>query len=219
MHNVGVDTVLKRVSLPITAEDILDVAEPLLDSLYEAALEEEVDIPTIYIEDTSVLAIDVSVIVDTIKERMLNQQVESFTQEEFELLDEFEAIFEKDYSGMTVQEIGDTILSQANLLMEEINVNKETYPHDEFIAFMSVLQGSGEYWLNYFSPDGAYLPEPPDPPSGIWLFDAAGYLVGWVDAWLDDQGPNYSNEWPAQKRRIGEGLKEAGKWSIMRRFW
>ena len=62
--------------------------------------------------------------------------------------------------------------------------------------------GSANYWYNVED----------ETPGGVegfaWFIvqiDCIGYLAGWAQAWIGDQGPGYSNSQEAQWKRIGQG--------------
>lgn len=98
--------------------------------------------------------------------------------------------------------------SREDLYTAIINVKGNT-SNLEVYASVQIAEASYNLWDEYFSDDNTAAIGP------LVQADCIGYLWGWAGAWWTEQGPNYSNSWSAQKRRIGVGVATAGAASTL----
>jgi hypothetical protein len=147
---------------------------------------------------------------DSIMNSAIDQLVSGpfIDRDEKSLFNQSRHIFDAD-AGVPEQAVFDSIIARATRLL--VLYNSRSWPEEEGVAiggFLNIARSSAQFWKSR-RPAMQYNRNVLPPWIRGWglpQFDAAGYIVGWLKAWLWD-------ELPTQKKRIGAGLETAAEWS------
>jgi hypothetical protein len=119
------------------------------------------------------------------------------------------SLFSMNFVSLTEPQKVQRIQDSLDVFLAQIANYPANYPQSEVRAAVYLTYGSSSYWDTYGDTNGEVEK---------WIqIDAIGYLIGWGEAWLDDQGPGYSNSGSAQWKRIKAGIAggvagSSGKW-------
>lgn len=118
-------------------------------------------------------------------------------ESEEEYLDRLASLFSVDYSGLTDAQVGKILEDSLTVYTTMLMLYPVRY---ELRAGAYLGASSAEFWQNWDGDTEGELEK-------FVQLDLGGYLIGWINAWIDDQGPNYSTSWEAQKKRIAKGVR------------
>lgn len=107
------------------------------------------------------------------------------------------SVFNLNFGGLTDEEVADLLIDSFTVYTT-VTGFQVIRPEVRAAAYLGL--SSAIFWKNWGG-------DTDDVIEAFIQVDLVGYLIGWMGAWLDDQGPNYSNSSEAQKARILKGVR------------
>ncbi len=214
MHNDGLDLLMDNTTCEwaeMTRADALDSINEILGTYFEETLEEEYqndglsDLMDLMCNDW-----DFSDVLDEADN--LVSTIESgypLNAYESSLIHRFVDLFSINFLTATDAQKVDRIQDSLTVYFSLLSTNPLHYPQTELKAAIYLAYGSSVYWDGKGGTGGEV--------EHFVQLDCFGYLIGWAAAWIEDQGPGYSNSQSDQWRRIGCGVASGicmsrGKW-------
>lgn len=212
LHNDGLEAVEESENKwsEMTIEEAVDGLDEILTPMLETEIDCE-NISSVDLEEFISLILDDHTLgdLDEALDDKIYDMSTNLNSHESNLISRMRTLLDQPFTGLTEAQVSQRIIDSFTVYTYIVSNNPNNFPKKDFRASAYVGLGSANFWHDWSGNTGGDV-------ENFIQVDLVGYLIGWLGAWLDDQGPGYSNSQEAQNRRIGKGLRTGISASTLR---